>query len=539
MITRMRIRNFKSFGPDSDWFPLGKLTLILGANASGKSTILQALLLLAQSWRQPLGFAELQPDGDLLQLGHFWHLSHNKTGEPARFAVEFDGRSAVELCYEIRHSDSDPAAKLHSVKLGLPDSSGSEETLWEWVLTAARGRADLLEFRLVNTSKHLARLDNPFSRHIDAAWNRYLEQDEEKFLDNQEKMLREGSEDNHLPTQRYQSPELDLLFYMSPEGNSFSLSAPGDSAELGDASVAIESPYFDRNRSECGMDTLVQSTLLNPGLLQAAHDLDSHFRSIVQPLMSLRDALAELAYVGPSRLPGQRLYTQRPNGAEPSWVGADGRYCAAVLDSLGPKAIDELNANLKRQNVPYRLKLERVGNPVLGRLLRLTRIFDGDDNHVAHFDVDVCDVGYGVSQVLPIIIQLLAHRSRHSAKDRTLRPLLVEQPELHLHPSWQADVTSLLLERWPNEPADDVTTTPTQAEVQSIVETHSETMVLRVRRLLRAGLIGLGEVQVLAVSRDKDRPSVVSAIEFKSTGWFDREKVPGGFFPARLDEELG
>jgi hypothetical protein len=66
------------------------------------------------------------------------------------------------------------------------------------------------------------------------------------------------------------------------------------------------------------------------------------------------------------------LYPQRSSSRAPNWVGTDGCNTAAVLDALGPSAIDRLNGLLKRQNVPYRLRLERVGEPVLARLLRLT-----------------------------------------------------------------------------------------------------------------------------------------------------------------------
>lgn len=68
MIRQLDITNFKCF--ESQAFKLGSLTLLSGLNGTGKSSVLQALLLLRQSYQQRvLQSVGLSLNGDLVQLG--------------------------------------------------------------------------------------------------------------------------------------------------------------------------------------------------------------------------------------------------------------------------------------------------------------------------------------------------------------------------------------------------------------------------------------------------------------------------------------
>ena len=68
MIKSLHIKNFKCFGDQR--FELGNLTLLTGLNGTGKSSVIQSLLLLRQSHqRQFLQVGRLLLNGDLIQLG--------------------------------------------------------------------------------------------------------------------------------------------------------------------------------------------------------------------------------------------------------------------------------------------------------------------------------------------------------------------------------------------------------------------------------------------------------------------------------------
>ena len=100
---------------------------------------------------------------------------------------------------------------------------------------------------------------------------------------------------------------------------------------------------------------------------------------------------------------------------------------------------------------------------------------------------NIIDVGYGVSQILPILVHILdpdisGHQMNFS---------LLQQPEVHLHPRAQAELSSLLA------------TAASQGERSFIIETHSDYMIDRARIEIRKGNI---------------RPEDVSLIYFEPKG---------------------
>ena len=82
------------------------------------------------------------------------------------------------------------------------------------------------------------------------------------------------------------------------------------------------------------------------------------------------------------------------------------------------------------------------------------------------------DVGFGTSQVLPVIFELMAHRQKI---------IVIEQPELHLHPSAQAELGSLLKDS-------------ILRDNQLFIETHSINLIERLRRLMRKGELNSKDV---------------------------------------------
>jgi predicted ATPase len=77
-------------------------------------------------------------------------------------------------------------------------------------------------------------------------------------------------------------------------------------------------------------------------------------------------------------------------------------------------------------------------------------------------EVALTDVGFGVSQVLPVLV-LCYFVPEHST-------LLLEQPEIHLHPSVQADLADVFID------------VVTNRNVQIVLESHSEHLLRRLQR---------------------------------------------------------
>jgi len=69
MLAKWGLSNFKSF-LDKTEIDLAPLTVLTGANSSGKSTILQSMLLIAQTLRNPISSRELVLNGPLVKMGY-------------------------------------------------------------------------------------------------------------------------------------------------------------------------------------------------------------------------------------------------------------------------------------------------------------------------------------------------------------------------------------------------------------------------------------------------------------------------------------
>jgi predicted ATPase len=128
------------------------------------------------------------------------------------------------------------------------------------------------------------------------------------------------------------------------------------------------------------------------------------------------------------------------------------------------------------------------------------------------------DIGFGVSQALPVLVTALASRERLIA---------VEQPELHLHPALQAELGDVFIESSLGE-----------RKNTFLLETHSEHLILRVMRRIREtaqgrlprGAISVrpSDVAVLYVERDGDH-SIVREMPLNEQGELVKA-WPGGFF---------
>ncbi|MCC7173433.1 MAG: AAA family ATPase, partial [Planctomycetes bacterium] len=107
---------------------------------------------------------------------------------------------------------------------------------------------------------------------------------------------------------------------------------------------------------------------------------------------------------------------------------------------------------------------------------------------VDRFAFNLVDVGYGVSQILPILVDTLRAPARQT--------FLLQQPEVHLHPRAQAALGSLLV------------THAKDRHQTFIVETHSDYLVDRVRMDVRDSKLPHDEVVILYFQRDGRKATI-------------------------------
>lgn len=112
--------------------------------------------------------------------------------------------------------------------------------------------------------------------------------------------------------------------------------------------------------------------------------------------------------------------------------------------------------------------------------------------------VNLIDVGYGVNQILPILVRALSANSHCTT-------FILQQPELHLHPKGQAALANILIAVYKN------------FQHSYIVETHSENLINRTRIEIRKGKIDSNNVSLVYFEPQGDKVKIHN-IEFNQIG---------------------
>jgi predicted ATPase len=145
-----------------------------------------------------------------------------------------------------------------------------------------------------------------------------------------------------------------------------------------------------------------------------------------------------------------------------------------------------LEAYLKRLGLTWRVTTQAVGDTrVEVRVGRLPAAARGG----AKDTVNIADVGFGVSQTLPVLVAILA------AGPGQL--VFVEQPEIHLHPRAQVEMANLLIEA-------------SQRGVRLVVETHSSLLILALQAAVAEERVRPDEISLNWFTRDENGQTIVS-----------------------------
>ena len=254
------------------------------------------------------------------------------------------------------------------------------------------------------------------------------------------------------------------------------------------------------------------------GLLPRVSGFEGSFREALQgALAAIRAALPAPSYLGPfrmeaglpSRPPGQRIRQLGPKGERAIELLAEDkvRFGGDLLRGVSEWFTAALN-----QGISVEVSDDR------------SRLLVAD--HRSMTDVSLSDTGAGFSQVLPVVVQHHAFR-----RERLLAStLIVEQPELHLHPGAHGAVMDLALQ---------TVSSAEQGRVPNcLFETHSEQIIMRLRRRIAEGFEP-SKVALWSLNhRESDdvhaAEEPLRVIRFDTSG--DPDAWPIGVFEEALDD---
>jgi len=238
--------------------------------------------------------------------------------------------------------------------------------------------------------------------------------------------------------------------------------------------------------------------------------------------LELERQFRRIQYLGPLRTIPSRSYIW--SGETPEHVGWSGkRTIEALLGarkrkiSPGPRKrtrpFEEVVANwLERLGLLESFEVARVGEhrKEYEVLVRTT---------TSGTKVNLPDVGFGVSQILPVVVQCF-HAQPHTT-------ILLEQPEIHLHPAVQMTLADLFIETVQSREGGE------DRAIQLVIESHSEHLLRRLQTRIAQKTIKPDDVALYWCKLGSEG-AVLEALKTNLLG--DVENWPDNFFGDELGE---
>jgi hypothetical protein len=543
MLQSLELENFKAFGERAR-IPFAPITLIFGENSAGKSTILQALYLLKQTSASREAGALLLPrtEDGIVDLGSFQEMLFDHDLKRT-LSIRVDTKLDQELAIEFSFRRPSLESEVLLDQIGIYDGKSAKCIAKFQPSGTTLAPQDLW---MMGSFHDLRGLSPEKLAAVKCVWltknPEYWKRELEWFKENKEDVISKFEEDKWF-LEEYLSPETDEEDIME-EGNSnerkLSDEEIQENYETGLKNLDFVNDNIEFFSSDFDLETYISkmyeeemSTVLGmKGFFPVgvvSEEMNGINRWIKEPRSllpqgygdmtfgighlatkagyMLEQVLANLFHMGPSRRPPERWYIF--TGTSPQHVGSQGDSFADLIFRR-PELVKETNEWLEKLNMGHKLTVKSMGADS-GDLFEVRLI---DTRRNARVSVALPDVGFGVSQLLPFIVQSLLSEKQI---------ISIEQPEVHVHPKLQADLGDLLAAAIKKDRPN-----------QFIVETHSEHLILRLQRLVRKQQIKPEDVSVIYVSRGPEGANA-ERLRLDEEGDFIDE-WPNGFFPERLRE---
>ena len=399
MLRSLRFTNFKSWAQAD--LTCGRITGLFGTNSSGKTSLLQFLLMLKQTKEATDRALSLELNGPFVELGTIRDAihQHDETRSIVTY-LAFQPERELVLSGPLGNK-TDPIARGEQVQLAATIGVHKKAP-----------RAERLTYRLGKSGFTLGQ---------------------------------SGGKDGNFDLTSI-TPGSDFRF-LRTQGRPWGLSGPVKSYAFPDQART----YFQ-----------------NAGFLS---DLEAAYEAQID----------RLYYLGPLRDYPKRDYLWARS--RPTDVGQRGEKAIdAILAATESGETRNLKARARMRPFQEMIAhwLREMG---LIHAFKVEEIAEGSNRWQAKVvtrpsgsEVLLTDVGFGVSQVLPVIT-LLQYVPEGST-------VILEQPEIHLHPLAQAGL------------ADVIINAATHRRVQVIVESHSEHLLLRLQRRIAEEVIPASDVNL-------------------------------------------
>lgn len=542
MITSLGFKNYKAFASGEINFK--PITILLGANSVGKSSIIQLILILLQSANDKDDLSALKLNGEIVSLGNITNIFRNRdTNQPVQLSIGLNEKfnswiqqGTLVSIYKRLEMEYRNLDRIGFNKISLELKNKSFNTYID--------ASDSNFYTICNLIEQgYNQFDNLYSMFDHVPFN---ERKNEYIV-----IFQILKQINHIISQTsdnlqclielgYNSANRSKtnILYIRNISISSIVKSNDTSKNINILEIQIDKP-LSRPSFQVKSDILSDEyiTLLNAEFHKyrnrivpnARNNIFSYFDGYIDidflftiqepPLpLPLRYAMdffhtalqyieneleiGDINYVSPLRAYPKRYYSLDKTKKPKSLDTLDGDSIAEVLKN---------NEGLKWKvnNWLNHFKVA-VDVHIIEEVIHKLKVQQNN------LQLDITDVGFGISQILPVIVQ-----GFFTAPGSLT---MIEQPEVHLHPKMQADLADLFIDiALPSKDG------KRKCQKYLLIETHSEYLLKRLRRRIADKTISADDVGIYYIEQKESNLSTIKKIDIGKTGLFEwPEEFYGG-----------
>ena len=514
MINQLRIRNLRSL-QDTEVVEIRPIMILLGANSSGKSTFLRSFPLFTQSVNKKLRGPISWFDSAYVDFGDFKtamnRYSDENEGISFSYAIDKPIVDPVRFIFKSSSSVNKDSLQHVDILFNLNgDSKGTyiskihiktHDVDYKISLKERNDNVDInLNGKILEIPERLKlNFNTAFAILPKLILGSTSDENENSIIKKLIGIFKKHCNKKLQNTQRLES----ILSFDLLDKTSF----------LRHLKAANGIRSFQRSIQNWTTDTIEFNSIYNYFLLLK-------FNPIIDVInRELASFYHKCDYIAPMRAEAGRYY--RIQGLQVQSVDPTGHNLLEFIASLTPKeksSYDEFVKNILKITVDVPSESGMKSIRIKGQ----------------NGDFSIADVGFGYSQILPVITKLWhtsyiinlynsnSYYSRLRFRELDKSIILMEQPELHLHPAMQAKIADAFIKTV------DITR---KSETPStlIIETHSQAIINRIGRRIREGKICPEDINVLLFQKDeKLQNTMIKQITFSNEGQL--KNWPYGFF---------
>lgn len=545
MLSTFSGMNYKAF--ESFELNLKPLTVLLGANSCGKSALINSLLMLAQTIdSSSLTESALRLNGPRVGLGESLNVIKDKSSDNIlTFSFDFDNNSLskhIVDSFKREMVDSLVMLSRYIVHIIRSDNSKYKD------IPSFTKKMDVIIVDIDNIVVRAESFNSALLKSISESICSLLKlYRENKGVISQARKVPKAILDmaDICPIKRIQDCLLGLITLsankVAAKKITYNLKFERSSKTIKVKDVCIFNKSdevvlkldFDKNGLKISSGIIEPSILrgsrsdilklANPSSLfifnlERSRGLLSFFNDTANPVAAYISRLVSacthqlsqsfdgnsINHVSPLRAFPQRYYLLDKTIHHTQLNSLDGTELAEILKK-NPKIKDSINLLLAEFNLA--VDIDKVNDIIHKIVINQDAV-----------DLELTDVGFGISQVLPVLVQAFLSPKKSIT--------ILEQPEIHLHPKMQAWLTDAIIK------------IALQEDKVFVIETHSDALVRRIRLRIvdENSALTTDHVAIYHLERNREKSSTsLNKVDINSEGDI---KWPSEFMDVEIQDTL-